>query len=95
MAKKKRSTNGSGKIYGSYVFRDKEPSIDVFRTLVEDVNGERVSHKALAAIEKAGGPSAGCMAAWVFGKTRRPQNASMEAAGRALGYHRPWVKMKK
>jgi hypothetical protein len=29
---------------------------------------------------------------WFFGTTRRPQSATLEAAGRALGYKRVWVK---
>ena len=32
--------------------------------------------------------------AWFEGKTKRPQNATLEAAGRALGYHRVWRRMK-
>jgi hypothetical protein len=31
------------------------------------------------------------MAAWFFGATKRPQNATLEAAGRALGMKRVWV----
>jgi len=29
----------------------------------------------------------------VFGETRKPQNATIEAAGRAMGYQRVWQKM--
>jgi hypothetical protein len=32
------------------------------------------------------------MQGWFRGKTRRPQNATIEATGRALGFKRTWVK---
>ena len=86
---KKRKSNGS-KLYKSYVFRDKDPAMDVLRTLVEDSFGHRVSNADLEQIEADGGPSTGCMQGWFFGKTKRPQNATLEAAGRAIGYHRVW-----
>jgi hypothetical protein len=95
MAKRKR-TNGTGRmpIYKSYVFRDKEPVIDETRTMIEDHFGEKLSSKTLRKIREAGGPTPSCMSAWFFGTTRRPQNATIEAAGRALGYRRVWQKNK-
>lgn len=83
------------KVYDSYRFRGKDPSIDKTRTLFEDVFGRRVDYKMLGEVEKNGGPSVGCMGAWFFGKTQRPNNTTLEAAGRALGYERVWSKMKK
>lgn len=83
------------KTYKAYLFRTKDPAIDELRTLVEDVYGERVNNKALTDIEKNGGPTVGCMRGWFFGKTQRPQNPTLEAAGRSFGYRRTWVKMKK
>jgi len=80
------------KLYSAYVFRTKDPAIDELRTVVEDHFGRRVSSKDLAAIEHDGGPAAGTMANWFFGKTRRPQSATLEAAGRAIGYKRVWKK---
>jgi hypothetical protein len=97
MAKKTTKRNGvpyTAPIYKSYVFREKEPVIDMQRTLFEDVYGERVNGKMLAEISKQGGPSVSCMRNWFFGKTRRPTNAAIEASGRALGYERIWKKMK-
>lgn len=89
MAKK---SNGSGRLplYKSYLFRDKDPAIDELRTVVEEHFGARVNKKDLKKIMEAGGPTAGCMGSWFFGKTRRPQNATLEAAGRAIGYQRVW-----
>jgi hypothetical protein len=80
------------KTYNAYRFKGKDPAIDVYRTLVEDHLGRRVNSKDLGKIEDDGGPGAGTMKAWFFGKTIRPQNATLEAAGRALGYSRKWVK---
>jgi hypothetical protein len=83
--------------YDAYRFRGKEPVIDEVRTLVQNANGgeRKITQKQLRAIENAGGPTVGCMTAWFFGKTQRPQSASIEAAGRALGYKRKWVRMTK
>jgi hypothetical protein len=78
--------------YGAYVFRTKDPAIDKFRTLVEDHFGHRVNGKDLKHIHEEGGPSIAAMRGWFFGKTRRPQNPTLEAAGQALGYERVWQK---
>jgi hypothetical protein len=92
----KRKTNGTGRmpIYKSYTFRDKDPIIDELRTLVEDHYGVRVNGKSLRQITEAGGPTASCMGSWFFGTTKRPQNATIEAAGRAMGYRRVWQREK-
>jgi hypothetical protein len=81
------------KLYSAYLFKQKEPAIDELRTIVEDHFGHRVSGKDLRKIEEAGGPSTAAMSGWFFGKTRRPQSATLEAAGRAIGWRRTWVKM--
>lgn len=95
----KKATNGSGlKLYKAYNFRDKDPVIDQLRTLVEDTFGIKVRgkglSKALRQVEESGGPSVACMHSWFMGKTKRPQNPTVEAAGRAMGYQRVWQKMK-
>jgi hypothetical protein len=82
------------KLYKSYVFRNKDPAIDELRTLIQDTYGNRLGYKELHDIELAGGPTTTCMHNWFFGTTRRPQSATLEAAGRALGYKRVWQKMK-
>jgi hypothetical protein len=81
------------KIYQSYMFRHKDPVIDELRTMVQDEFAGKCNGKVLAQIESQGGPSAKTMQAWFFGKTRRPQNPTVEAAGRAIGYQRVWRKM--
>jgi len=94
MASKKVNGRGALKVYKSYLFRTKDPVIDEMRTITQDHFGSLTSGD-LKAIEEAGGPSAGCMRSWYFGKTRRPNNASVEAAGRAMGRMRVWVPLKK
>lgn len=79
------------KIYKSYVFRDKDPAIDELRTLVQSANnGVKITRKSLKKVEDGGGPQVGTLANWFFGTVKRPQNATLEAAGRALGYKRVW-----
>jgi len=80
------------KLYGAYNFRTKDPVVDELRTLIEDQTGARITRKNLKKIEEDGGPTTGAMAGWFMGKTRRPQSASIEAAGRAIGFKRKWVK---
>lgn len=80
------------KLYKSYMFRGKDPAIDELRTLIQDETGSRVNGKILGQIEKDGGPSYAAMRGWFFGSTIRPQSATLEAAGRSLGYRRTWVK---
>lgn len=82
---------GPMRLYRSYSFKTKDPVIDELRTLLVDTYG-RVGYKAYKQIEADGGPSITCMTMWFEGDTRRPQSASIEAAGRALGFKRVWVK---
>jgi len=81
------------KLYGAYVFKTKDPAVDELRTVVEDHFGHRVSTKDLTMIAEQGGPTSATMRNWFFGKVRRPQSATLEAAGRAIGYRRVWQKM--
>jgi len=76
------------------MFRDKDPVIDQLRTLAKDEYGG-VDGEAMRLIHEAGGPSVGAMNGWFFGDTMRPQNPTVEAAGRAMGYHRTWTKLKR
>ena len=82
------------KIYGAYRFTTKDPSIGEYHPLMEDHFGRKANAKDMVAISESGGPAASTIGSWIFGKTLRPQNATLEAAGRALGYRRQWVKMK-
>lgn len=75
-----------------YGAKEKDPAVDILRTVMEDVFGRRINGKDLKSVEIDGGPKAGTMRGWFFGKTRKPRNDTIEAAGRALGYRRVWVK---
>ena len=85
MAKKVRLQRFDG-----YIVRDQDPVIKEVREIFDEQLGG-VTGRDLRHTEAAGGPSAGAMRAWFSGKTKRPQNASVEAAGRALGRKRVWV----
>src|SRR5688572_5291628 len=82
-------------VYGAYRFRDKDPAIDAIRTVMQDHFGKRnLAHEDYAEVHEQGGPSGSTVKHWFEGKTKRQQNATLEAAGRALGYRRVWRKMK-
>jgi hypothetical protein len=86
-------TNGHGFIkYAAYNFRTKDPQIDQLRTKLQDQNGGKLDGSLLKRIHADGGPTVGCMRGWFFGKTRSPHNDTLEAAGRAMGLKRIWVK---
>ena len=86
---------GPLRLYSAYLFRTKDPVIDELRTVMQDHFGKRnLSKENYKEVEESGGPSRSTVKAWFEGKTRRPQSATLEAAGRALGYKRTWVKMK-
>lgn len=91
MAKKARGIITTCK---SYMFKTKDPAIDEVRTLVQDEYG-KLDYGTLEEIKQGGGPSVGCMAGWFFGDTRRPNNQTLEAAGRTIGYKRVWQRLKK
>jgi hypothetical protein len=80
------------RLYKAYLFKTKDPAIDELRTLMETYHGRRVNSKDLKKVAEDGGPTKAAMDGWFFGKTRRPQSATLEAAGRAIGYRRKWVK---
>lgn len=81
------------KLYKSYNFTSKDPVIDELRTLIETENRSRMTRHMLQSIQDNGGPTIAAMNGWFFGKTRRPQSATIEACGRAIGWRRGWVKM--
>jgi hypothetical protein len=91
------STKANGfRSYDAYRFTSKDPAIDAFRTVAQDYFRKRILiAEDYRQIEEQGGPTAGCIKQWLVGKTRRPQNATLEAAGRALGYQRVWRRMGK
>jgi hypothetical protein len=75
------------KVYRAYMFRGVDPAVAEVKEFV----GNEADKKSLAHIERDGGPAANTMRRWFSGKTKRPQNCTIEAAGRALGMKRVWV----
>lgn len=70
---------GTLKIYRSYNFIDKDPIIDVVRTIVED------SGDSYEKVHAASGVSVGTLGNWFNGKTKRPQYATIMAVVYAMG----------
>ena len=69
------------KLYKSYVFKDRDPIIDLMRTAVEDT-GDSYAHLSVAS-----GVSTTTLSNW-FGrkaKTKRPQFCTLQAVARACG----------
>jgi len=67
------------KLYKSYVFIDKDPVIDIMRTMVQD------SRKTFVQIERDSGVQTTTLRNWFGGQTRRPQFATVAAVARSLG----------
>jgi hypothetical protein len=76
---KKPTKKGALTIYKSYNFVDKDPAIDVVRTMVQQ------SKKSYRQIHADGGPTPGCLTKWFDGGTKRPQFCTLAASVRALG----------
>lgn len=89
--------------YGAYVFKSQDPIIGELRTMVQDKYGgptRKITYSILKKIEDDGGATVSCMVGWGFVTssrkklTMRPQNATIEATGRSMGYERVWRRMK-
>lgn len=89
-----KKANGRMPTYKSYLFKAKDPVIDELRTLYQDQYGE-MNGRDLKQVHEHGGPTVAAMRGWFFGKTLRPQSCTIEAAGRAMGYRREWVPVKR
>ena len=79
MSAKKTRKNGRLVVYRSYNFVDKDPAIDVVRTMAQ------ASKKSYRQIYEAGGPTPSTLYNWFDGKTRRPQFCTLIAAARSTG----------
>lgn len=80
--------------YKTYSFTNKDPTIDEARGLTQQVAGTRDSKAFWKVVRSAcikARLSPSTVDGWFNGKTRRPQSASLEAYGRALGFKRKWV----
>lgn len=65
--------------YKAYPFVDKDPVIDVLRTIKRDTEMTDTE------IRNGGGPTTATLRNWFKGKTRRPQFATVAAAAVAMG----------
>lgn len=80
MAKAAKKGNGShSNLYKTYIFRDKDPVIDVLRTAKTD------SKVKASTIAETSGVSPSTIHNWFMGKTRKPQFATVVAVARAIG----------
>ena len=76
----------SMKFYRSYSFVDKDPAIDQVRTAVNDAG---LTYPQVAELSDV---SVGTLVSWFHGKTRRPQDATIMAVMRGIGYEQRWAK---
>lgn len=90
MAKRKKRTIIG---YKTYMFKAKDPVIDELRTMVQDEHNGTINNKVLTKLHADSGVSVAAQRNWFYGATRRPQNASIEAVGRALGWRREWRRL--
>jgi len=72
--------------YRSYLFRDKDPIIDLVRTAVQD------SGLNYTQLEWKSGVHKRTIYAWFHGETKRPQAATINAVLRGIGYRLAVVK---
>lgn len=63
--------------------------------MVELVKLIKADGHTINSLAKESGVSAGTISNWAKKKTRRPQNFTLEATGRSIGYRREWVKDEK
>lgn len=73
--------------YKTYNFVNKDPIIDEMHSTLERTGSSYADAATGSSV------SVSTIRNWFHGKTRRPQNASIEAFLRALGYKREIVKM--
>lgn len=74
-------------IYKTYSFKTKDPVIDELRTMVKET---KMTYKD---IHDKSNVSVSTLQNWFHGVTKRPQSATVEAVGRAMGYKRGWQKI--
>lgn len=70
------------RLYRTYLFRDKDPTIDAIRTCVQD---EKLK---IHSVHQISGVAAATINNWFNGGTRQPQNSTLTAVSSALGYVR-------
>jgi len=79
MANAAKKTKRGFITYKSYVFKDKDPIIDALRTSFSE------SRLSLEEVHAASGVSRTTLYSWWYGKTLRPQFATVSAVALSLG----------
>lgn len=74
--------------YRTYRFRDKDPVIDLLRTVIQDLD---ISYTKVSA---QSGVSTTTLYNWFNGPTRRPQHCAVQAVARSLHYELKMVRRK-
>lgn len=77
---KKNNSGRTIKVYKSYNFVDKDPSIDFVHSLMDRHN------MSPQKVQDGGGPTAATVYNWINGKTKRPQFCTVAAATLACGH---------
>lgn len=72
--------------YKTYSFKEKDPCIDQLRTIIAD---EKLSYSQ---IQEGSGVTYNTLYGWFYGKTKRPQHATVMAVARFCGYDYKLVK---
>jgi hypothetical protein len=74
-----------------YSWIDKDPELDRLKAVIAESGWtlERIERETEANGHRC---SRWTLMAWMYGSTKRPQNASMNNVLAALGYERQWVK---
>lgn len=78
-------------VYPTYRFmpEDKDPAIGELQTILQNLG--MFNKAGFTTIQDRSNVKVATLNAWFFGKTRRPQSATLEAVGRAAGQKRVWV----
>lgn len=80
MASKAKGKATRSNLYRSYVFKDKDPIIDLVRTVVQE------SEMSYGEISDKSGVSTSAINGWLNGATLRPQFCTANAVFRSCGY---------
>lgn len=78
------------RVYRTYNYIDKNPVIDITRTLVQDEG----LYKQLRVLSEISNVASSTMHNWFYGATRNPQHHTVMAVLTSLGYEEKFVKKK-
>lgn len=77
-----------------YRFRDRDPDMEwVCNKITASGLSVNALHRRIRKTFSSGGISSATIYAWMSGKTRKPQNYSLNQVAYALGFTREWVEI--